>query len=88
MYLQIPSTFTPTEAELADPNLEAFCRSVKLDLAKFQPRIPKTDNLTREERVSLKELQTNKEIVITKSDKGSVIVIQNTTDYIAEAQRQ
>ena len=85
---KIPSTFTPTEADLADPNLEAFCRSVKFDVSKFHPRIPKCDNLTLDERKGLKELQANQDIVIKKEDKGSAIVIQNTKDYIAEAQKQ
>ena len=52
---KFPSSFTPTEAELADPNLEAFCRSVKLDLAKFQPRIPKRDRLREHFRYILQK---------------------------------
>ena len=30
--------------------------------------------------------EDNKEIIIKRSDKGSAVVIQNTTDYIKEAE--
>ena len=49
---------------------------------------PKVYNLTRSERAANKQLFDNKEIIIKRADKGSAVVIQNTTDYIKEAEKQ
>ena len=45
-------------------------------------------NLSREERAGLNELKNNRELMIKKADKGSAIVVMNTSDYIIEAERQ
>lgn len=47
-----------------------------------------TDNLTRGERIALKNLMENDEIIINKADKGSTIVILNKSDYLEQEQRQ
>ena len=41
-----------------------------------------TDNLTCDERQALINLSKNKDIVVTKADKGNAVVIQNRTDYM------
>ena len=41
-------------------------------------------NLTRNERLALKELTSNNDIIINKADKGSTIVVRNKKDYIRE----
>ena len=41
-------------------------------------------NLTRHERIALKELANNDEIIIKKPDKGSTIVVRSRKDYIRE----
>lgn len=41
-------------------------------------------NLTKGERIALRDLSKNKDIIIQKADKGGAIVIQNTKDYIAQ----
>ena len=46
------------------------------------------DNLTKEERRALHNLQQNKDRVTKPADKGSAVVIMSTTDYIAEGNRQ
>lgn len=46
------------------------------------------DNLNKRERVALKRLSNNKEIIMKPADKGGAIVILNTGDYITEAMRQ
>ena len=51
-------------------------------------RSSQPDNLTREERESLKKLRNNQNIIIKPADKGSAVVVMNTADYIAEADRQ
>ena len=45
-------------------------------------------NLTKEQWKGLMELRKNPEIVIKKADKGSAVVIMNTTDYLREGYRQ
>ena len=44
--------------------------------------------MKKEEYQAMRELHMNNDIVIKPADKGGSIVIMNTTDYIAEAQRQ
>ena len=46
------------------------------------------DNLNKRERVALKRLSNNKDIIIKPADKGGATVILNTGDYITEAMRQ
>ncbi len=41
-------------------------------------------NLPVEERIALKELQNDTDIVIKKADKGSCLVIENRDDYISD----
>ena len=45
-------------------------------------------NLKKQEYQAVRELYNNNDIVIKAADKGGLIVIMNTTDYIAEADRQ
>ena len=47
-----------------------------------------SDNLTKEQRMGITELCNNKNIVIKKADKGSAVVVMNTTDYLREGYRQ
>ena len=46
------------------------------------------DNLTRDERIALKSLQTRRDIVIKPADKGSAVVVMSLEDYRKEANRQ
>ena len=46
------------------------------------------DNLTKQERIALKNLQERSDIIITKADKGGAVVIWDVKDYIREADRQ
>ena len=42
------------------------------------------DNITRAERIALENLALNEDLIINKADKGSTVVVQNKTDYVAE----
>ena len=69
------------------PNLEFFNQLNELALTKIKhPKLQ--DNLTQKERKALRTLSSNKEIIIFPADKGGATVIQNTKDYIKEAERQ
>ena len=45
----------------------------------------KQDNLSRKERIALRELMQNPHIIINKADKGSTIVVEDREDYIHNA---
>ena len=45
-------------------------------------------NLPQKELHAMRELHSNRDVIIKPADKGGGIVIMNTTDYIQEAQRQ
>ena len=45
----------------------------------------KKDNLIRKERIALRDLIKNPHIVINKADKGSTIVVEDRSEYIANA---
>lgn len=42
----------------------------------------KNDNITKKERLAIRELKENNERVINKADKGSTIVVVDKDDYI------
>ena len=64
--------------------LDIFQRSVKQEILKCRPKHKKHDNLTGNERKGLKALKQNPHIIIKKADKGSAVVVMNTTDYLRE----
>jgi hypothetical protein len=73
---------------LGPATLEAFALANELDLASVEHCKPKSHNINGDQRSALLSLKNNKEIVIKAADKGSAVVIQNTTDYISEGLRQ
>ena len=46
------------------------------------------DNLSREERKALRDLKSNKELIIKPADKGSSVVLLSKEDYLKEGNRQ
>ena len=68
--------------------LDIFQRSIKQEILKCKFKHKKHDNLTKEERKGLKALKENPHITIKKADKGSALVVMNTTDYLREGYRQ
>ena len=46
------------------------------------------NNLTKNERASMKKLSREEDIIITKVDKGGAVVIVDVQGYIKEAERQ
>ena len=68
--------------------LDTFFHRVRLDMMKeHKHKQNKSDNLTRDERQAINQLINNPTIIINKADKGSTIVVQDRSDYIAEAMK-
>ena len=42
-------------------------------------------NLTKDERVAVKRLTENEDLVISKADKGDVMVVMSTANYLEMA---
>lgn len=83
----LPSTWEPKLSQV-DGKIR---RLIQLDnhiLTQFIPSRDRPDNLSRQQRTSIKELQQNKHIVIKPADKGSKIVILDNYQYVYEAHRQ
>ena len=45
------------------------------------------DNLTKKERIALKQLMDNPHLIINKADKGNTVVIEDRSDYITNAEK-
>ena len=69
-------------------NLETFISTNEIELGKCTYSKSTKQNISKNERQSLKDLAKDKTITIKPADKGGMIVVQNTVDYIKEAERQ
>ena len=70
-------------------NLEAMiaCNELQFNTRpEFKPS--KKDNLSPKERLALKELTENTNIIIKPADKGSAVVVMNRIDYLKEGFKQ
>ena len=88
---EIPKKFKPKSGWRPNPpnrTLEIFQRSIKQEILKCKPKHTRYNNLTKQERVGLKLLRDNPHIVTKKADKGSAVVVMNTTNYLREGYRQ
>ena len=77
---------TPKETHhTVETFIEAFKNELKIEHIK--KKFPK-NNLTKNEIEALKELSLRDDIIITKTDKGRVVVIIDVKYYINAANRQ
>ena len=67
--------------------LETFLEKVRVQLAEIELIKPR-NNLPFKERKAPRELRSNSEIIIKRTDKGTATVIMNKTDKIQEGQVQ
>lgn len=74
------STWVPPPAS---QDIESYLTSLPLKLDGIPPQ-PFKINLNRREFDTLNALSNDPSIVIKKADKGSAIVVENTTDYIKD----
>ena len=75
----------------ADPDnlsLQKYLADVYTDLSNLHNHRPNTDNLSEAEKLALKELDSNPDIVIKLADNGGKIVVLDRDAYINEAIRQ
>ena len=70
------------------PSLEGFITTNETRFMNRSTFRRPRDNLSQQERIALKELKMMHHVTIKPADKGSAVVLQNTTDYIAEGLRQ
>ena len=70
--------------------IDTFAEAVKKDIESTIAFKPKQThpNLDKGETEAIKELSKREYIIISNTDKGGVIVIVDTKDYIREAERQ
>ena len=67
--------------------INIFCHNLKIDLYEMTKPSYK-DNLTKKERLALKDIRSDTTITIKKGDKGAGIVIMNTQDYLDKVDKQ
>ena len=68
--------------------IETFMKAANSDIGKAPVEAVPRDNLTWSEQKALNDLQQIDNIIIIKANKGGAVVIWNTDDYIADANRQ
>ena len=86
-YIRNPnSTWEPTNNH---HTIKSFIEAVNNDIDNLpQNNSKRKYNLTKAERKALEELRDRSDLVITNADKGGAVVIQDTENYIKEANRQ
>ena len=85
---KLSTGWTPPASQ--DQNFDTYRNFTQKELLTELNYNPKYNrfNLTKKERMAIKTLAENSNIVIKPADKGGAIVIQNRSDYIAECERQ
>ena len=71
-----------------DVAIEIFLSKLEDELMEISPEGCNYSNLTREERVALNNLKSDRTIIIKEADKGSGVVVWDREDYISEAENQ
>ena len=69
-------------------SLELFIRQNEMDLLSHGIPPTKFHNLSKGEKLAIKTLSSNKNIIIKPADKGGAVVVQDILDYINEGIRQ
>ena len=80
----LPSKWNPTGPKI----LEHFIAQNELSFSKHKIRSCNIHNISSEERLALRELLNQENIIIKPADKGAAVVILNSSDYKTEALRQ
>ena len=70
--------------------INTYVEAVKKDIKQSKTVTPRKlrPNLSKDEKVALKDLSKRDDIIITNAGKGGAVVIMDVNDYIREAKRQ
>ena len=70
--------------------INTYVEAVKKDIEQSKTVTPRKirPNLSKDEKVALKDLLKQDDIIITNADKGGTVVIMDVNDYIREAKQQ
>ena len=70
--------------------IKTYVEAVKKDIEQSKTVIPRKlrPNLSKDEKVALKGLSKQEDIIITNADKGGAVLTMDVNDYIREAKRQ
>ena len=82
---KVKSTWQPPKD---DPVLENYLSLLEEEVMSVSPEGKNFSNLSSSEQLSLKQLKSDRNIVIKEADKGSAVVVWDRGDYISEANRQ
>lgn len=84
---RVPSSYQPPQ-NTYPPELEELQIILNQEIRRMPRSAEVKSNLTPQDRLALKELKNNTDLVIKKADKGACIVLMDRKDYIYEAERQ
>ena len=70
------------------PALEAFLNKTEKDIFSLIPEREKNYNLTKDEYLTMRSLENDRNVIIKPADKVSSIVVRDRFDYLAEAEKQ
>ena len=71
-----------------DPTIQTFEMAVKSDIKNHEEKHLPCHNLTKPERIALKQLTQREDLIITRADKGGATVIWGIAEYLREANSQ
>ena len=85
-FMKKPQRNTNPERLLDNGTLDTFLFRIRMEMLDVDKhKQNRQDNLTRKERLALRELTQNPHIIINKADKGSTIVVEDRDEYITNA---
>ena len=70
------------------PSLEVFLSQIEKELFELAESPLNYSNFSKEEWQAMRSLVNDRSVVIKKADKGSCVVVWDSEDYVAEAERQ
>jgi len=82
---RVPSKWIPP---VSDVQLEIYLSELEEKIMEINETGKNFPNLSLDERISLKHLADNRDLVIKPADKGSAIVVWGRKDYVKEADKQ
>ena len=82
---QSKSTWNPPKGS---PTLELFLNKTEQNLFSVLPGKAEQFKLTREEYLTMRDLQSDRNVIIKPADKGSAVVIWDRNYYLKEAEKQ